>query len=336
MKFDTAAAVRAQLANLNLEIKIDGPTPLEDLPPGETVRATVQHPYGAETFTLMYAPTMAVTNLLRHLNDAANPDRLLVIGPRVNERSADTYRRMDINYIDQVGNAFLDFDGVHIDVRGRRPLDSTVPEPARGVRGGTNLFSPKRSQVIFSLLAWPELTAAPLRVLADTANVSIGLAQETLVMLDDAGYLDGGAERALRRTGDLLDRWVVTFPRTLGAPSRQREFFGEIGDIHAPSEISVAISGESAVPELLRPETLTLYVTEFTAKLPSMNRWRTDREPNIFVRKKFWKAPGDIQAETVGRAPSVLIYADLRASAHGRLTEAADWLRTHDDRLQQL
>lgn len=334
MRADSANGLRARLAEYGLEIHAS--LTLEQLQEDQPQLAMIAHHRGAAKHLVCYTPTMTVSSLTADEREHDAPNPLLILGPKITERSADIFRRLGVNYLDQAGNAYIDFEGVHIDVRGRRAglvLDNMSASNSRRV----NLFSTKRSQVIFAMLSWPELADASLRAIAYTSGVSLGQARETIVLLEEAGYLDNLDERRLNRGGELLDRWAAAFPSGIGAPSRQRAFFGDIANLRAPEGVALVVSGESALPQHLRPETLTLYVSDFTGKIAALNRWRSDREPNIFVRTRFWQDPRDEpRPGTVSVAPPALIYADMRSSRDGRLAEVADWMRKNDDRLREL
>lgn len=70
----------------------------------------------------------------------------------ISPRSAESFRRAGIQYIDTVGNAWVEFGEVLIDVRGRH-LPRDLGQRRRAIGG--NLFSTARAQVAFTLLAWP-------------------------------------------------------------------------------------------------------------------------------------------------------------------------------------
>jgi hypothetical protein len=87
---------------------------------------------------------------------------------------------------------------------------------------------------------------------------------------------------------------------------------------------AIWVSGEQAVPHLLRPASTTLYVRELDRNLAIANRWRSDGEPNIVVRRKFWNAPeGDGEPSGTPPAPWPLVYADLLESQDPRARNAA-------------
>lgn len=74
------------------------------------------------------------------------------------------------------------------------------------------------------------------------------------------------------------------------------------------------LGGENAVPDLLRPERLTVYVDDLDPMLPVGNRWRSDGLPNITVRRAFWHSPGGPEksggSEDLPAAPWPMVYAD--------------------------
>lgn len=148
--------------------------------------------------------TMTLGSTVRDAQDRFEGavDPLLVIGHRISPRSADAFRAAGIQFADALGNAFLAFGSVLIDVRGRtesaaassgayRPADRS-PHPA-------NLFSSRRAQVILVLLAWPELSRMTVREIATASGVSTGQAHDTLNRLQQAGFLVPDSKR-LERT----------------------------------------------------------------------------------------------------------------------------------------
>lgn len=308
-------------------------SPLADLEPGIPERAMISAGHAATEITLLYSPTMTITEVTRMGVDHMDED-VFVFGQRVNERSADMFRRRGLNYLDEAGNAFVSFENVRIDVRGRRAEGARV-ESSAASGSAANLFSTKRSQVICVLLAWPELLDAPLRHMAMISGVSLGQVQKTMAELQVAGFLsEEGGRKRLRHGRELLDQWAAAFPAGLGGPQRTRTFAGDIGTFETPPGVAASLSGESALTGRIRPETLTIYVDSVSVKaLIAKNRWRTDRRPNIFVRSQFWQLP-DAPTEGIATAPAPLVYADLLASGDGRQVEMAQALRGNDARLR--
>jgi hypothetical protein len=252
----------------------------------------------------------------------AEQNPTLVLTGFASPRTADALRRARIQYLDTAGNAWIEFGDVLIDVRGRpRPKDIAA------ARATGNLFSTARAQVVFALLAWPELWQASHRAVARAAEVSVGQAHNTRQLLSEAGYTQGPKPAGQPY---LLDLWAAAYPTGLGAKLTRATYSGAIDHVKPASDDSwLYVSGESAVTDLLRPATLTLYVPTFDARLPVVNRWRSDGPANIVVRHAFWQAPEGTKPG-VHTAPGPLVYADLAASDDPRVRQAAQsWRQSH-------
>lgn len=273
------------------------------------------------SYLLVYRPKMHFSDVIA-IPDLGLP--LLVVGDRVSERSATSFREAGIQYLDAVGNAYLEFGQVLIDIRGRRPLPD-VRSVTTGVGKSSNLFSSRRARVVCALLAWPELEQASVREIASTAGVSTGLVHDSLELLVRGKYLDDDHPRRLRRQAALLDYWTAAYPSALGPSLALAQFAGDIEQPLPAGPNPFYLSGESAVTELLRPASLTIYTEKLDPRLPVVNRWRTDGRPNIFVRKKFWAPPFGLDDWAPGpqQAPWPLVYADLMAAGEPRQAEAA-------------
>ncbi|ROR73464.1 hypothetical protein EDD31_1845 [Bogoriella caseilytica] len=306
-----------------LGIQVD----LAELVERPNARVTLQHPTGQANYHVVYTEPLTLSEFAKEVLAVSPPSQLLLLGPRVTERTAEAFRQLDLNYLDQAGNAFITFGGVHIDVRGKRqsPLAqrTQVARPTRGV----NLFSVKRSQVIFAILAWPELLDGPIREIAGTAQVSLGQAQHTLDLLTQFRLLDERKRLGPHLQDRLLDQWAAAYPAALGSAIKTARFSGEWMGYEA-SDRALYLSGEAAVPELIRPETAIFYTHGLPTELIRSRRLRRNTErPNIFFREQFWRPPQATGEPGVHTAPWPLIYADLLASGDSRQREVAQALR---------
>lgn len=279
---------------------------------------------GFETkYRMAWLPHATLSELSR-LDQQDDSHRLLVTGPQITSRTADALRDAHIDYIDNAGNAHLDFGPVLIDIRGRR---SSLPEPSRR-SSDANLFSARRMQVLFVLLAWPDFVDMPVRTIAYTAGTSVGITQSTLEIMKESDYLIG---RSLRRRDELLDLWAAAFRGTLLPKIRHSSFVGNIGN-WSPLP-GYFVSGESAVESIRHPQTLTLYVKNFDLMEAVRNGWQKSDDPNIEIRQKFWEEPrrstpsDQHGALTRWAAPPLMVYADLLASKEPRQSEVAKILR---------
>lgn len=287
-------------------------------------RRSMQH-----TYFLAFGPGMTFGDAV----GVAVPAELtlLIASDHISEKTSISLRAAGIQYLDRSGNASIRFDDVLVDVRGRKR--TSPPEPQQH-RRATNPFSPRRAQVVSALLTWPRLARATTREIARAAGVSVGQAHETMHMLTESGHLlqNAGTLHGLR---ELLEIWTAAYPTGLGPRLALAAFRDTVG---APPTGDAAnevwVSGESAVPQLIRPVTTTLYVESLDPALPVTNRWRADGPPNVFIRRKFWSVPDDNddghRVDGIRLAPWPLVYADLMSSGDARQREVAqEWRDRH-------
>jgi hypothetical protein len=245
---------------------------------------------------------------------------------------------------------------VLIDVRGRRPARTSLEVPGPSAR---RPFTRSGAQVTFVLLAWPDLSAATVREIADASGTAVGTVHAVLRDLRAGGYLaDAPSGRRLVRGGELLTRWTEAYALSLAVAL-------ELGRYRAPDPAwwstagadlagaGVELGGEAAASMLddrLRPVSVFLYASEVPVRLLAAYRCRLVEDPrdaNVVVRRRFWTVPdGDREAGSeirdgappgsAGLVPPVLVYADLLASGDPRQREHAQRLRRGDARLERL
>jgi len=302
------------LRRLDISAHVD----TKDRADGDAVRATLVRRSSSADYLVALEATDA--RLVASRTDRRDP--VLVFSPFVGSKTATALRRMGINYLDAAGNAWITFDDVLVDIQGRTRPDSAVPTDTRPKRG--SLLTPRSAQVVFALLAWPDLWEQSRRQLARAAGVSLGQAHNTATMLNDRGYHAGTGGRAQK---PLLDLWTSAFLGGLAEKLTLGTFHGDITHpVVSPTASPVEVSGEVAASDLLRPAALTAYVPELDPRLPVLNRWRVDADPNITIRRRFWTPPDRVPESThlaAGRAPWPIVYADLIASDDPRVRGVA-------------
>jgi hypothetical protein len=314
----TLARFASRLKELGIEVKF------HSMRPNSHQRGKVRLSRGgsAQSYTMIHGSSITFADVAR-AGGAELP--ALVLTTYATPRTADALRRAGVQYLDAAGNAWIRFGEVLVDVRGRPRTDhERLPK-----RGAGNLFSAGRAQVVFALLAWPELWHASRREAAHAAGVSLGQAHNALALLAEAGY---GSDDVRPGQTPLLALWAAAFPAGLATKLTLATFHGDVDELRVVSADDVAyLSGEKAASELLRPATLTLYVRKLNPRLPIVNRWRTDQDPNVVVRRAFWHAP-HLDETDAGLlvAPWPLVYADLLASDNPRVRDTAEeWKKRH-------
>lgn len=291
---DLAEAVERHLTEYGVRV-LGGLSALNSAHPESLDLEIDAHPL---TITALYLPHLSATAALQAWDTAGAGSPLLVVGPRLHPSSAETLRARGLWYIDGAGNAYLRHQGgLLIDVRGRRSAVSAQPGTlGDGLHsdGPRNPFTPKRAQVVCVLLDAPQLVDAPLRAIAASAGVSVGMAKETMDTLRTTGFFEHlGSRRRLVRTDELLDLWAAAYPGGLGRANKLLVASGDIHTWSAPDGLAVAVSGEQALPDEIRnPESLMLYVDTPAPGLPAdlliHNRWHRDPHGSIVIRALSW------------------------------------------------
>lgn len=327
-------AARLQQHLDNYEITLKSPRPLEhyndyEFETGAELTRGSQHAH----VTAVYLPAMTLSAVFHAIpSEVRGGAPIFVFGPRVTPRAAETLRSNGLNYLDPSGNAYIHFGDILIDVRGRSTPRSSDDRKAKpGPR--KTLFTPRRAQVIFTLLVWPESAHASMKKIAHHSRTSPGLVHDTIQLLVERNFMVSHRDRTLLHREELIDLWTSEYPSGLGAPTTELKFRGDPHRWVAANDAALFISGEAAASDLLRHQTLTLYTSEFDRRLVGANRWRrADEDANIVVRPQFWVDPHHPDEEnpygTTLRAPELLIYADLMASGDSRQIQTAKEIRS--------
>lgn len=267
----------------------------------------------------------------------ALPLQGVLVADYINPKMADKLRREDVQFIDTVGNAYINQPPVYVFVAGKpRPMGTaTVKEAPNRAFDKTGL------KVVFAFLCDPALIDAPYRDIAERADVALGTVGEVLKGLKVARMAIEKGQRKGRRITEyrrMLDRWVEAYPEKLRPKLLVGNYQAE--DPHWWKEIDIREfggywGGETAAAiytNYLKPAVATAYLPEGTAgKLLAKARLRKapdglQAEPgNVRLYKTFWPELLSFENEAAlrGLVPPVLAYADLLATGDPRNREVA-------------
>jgi hypothetical protein len=275
--------------------------------------------YLAETKRGLRPATLgAVIHQLR--THGANP---LLVTDHVTPPLADALRAQGIEFIDTAGNAYLNQPPLLVVVKGQRPA---VEEPVHELG---RAFQPTGLQVLFALLARPELVTRPYRAIAVAAGVAHGTVGWVMAELPGLAYVAKvGGRRRLINGERLLDQWTEAYARTLRPKLLLGRYRGDLDMFQrtTPWPQGVLIGGELAAARLtrhLRPGTATLYAQAIDPNVLLQLVLRADAKGNVEFRRRFWNFP----AEEALLTPNLLVYADLLAIGDARCLETAQLLR---------
>jgi len=129
---------------------------------------------------------------------------LLLLCPHVGPRQAVALREQGLQFVDTVGNAFLQAPPLYLEISGRRRV-APPPRPARA-------FTTAGLKLVAVLLQQPQRAAADYRTLAAEAGIALGAVGAILRELAQQHYLTlEGRQRRLTRPDALLLRWQLGY-----------------------------------------------------------------------------------------------------------------------------
>jgi hypothetical protein len=153
------------------------------------------------------------------------PEPGLLVADYINPKLAKRLKDRGIQYIDTMGNTFIDHAPIYINVRGNerkatpvtfehRALYQLEEEPARHQldqkkTATGRAFTAKGLRVVYAFLKYPDLIRATYREIAHKADVALGTVGWVVNDLNTQGLIFGRGKN--KRIGDyheMLQRWV--------------------------------------------------------------------------------------------------------------------------------
>ena len=289
-----------------------------------------RHEVAVEVKTVPLSRTAATSLVARGLY---NPGRRWVaFSPFVSQPVGQLLASHDIGFVDQAGNCHIAVGQDFLaHVEGRRRTS-----PARHGRG----LGAKSYQVLFALLARPELITAPIRSLAEAASVRKTAAADLLQRLKDEGFiLRDKSGRRMVRSSALMDRWVAGYadklrPRLLigryRSAANEPLAFVKQAEATFGNDLGWAWGGATAAYRLTqhyRSEITTLHVAvQSTTNIQRRLSLLPAKDGPIVLLG----VPGPLGLD--GPAPHVahplLVYTELLVAGDERALEAAAEIRS--------
>jgi hypothetical protein len=257
------------------------------------------------------------------INKNKVPHPFLLITGYVPPEAATRLHKGGIQFIDTVGNAFVNQPPLFIFVKGNKPEKEETAVPVGRLFKGVGL------KIAYLLLCRPELADRPYRELAEMTDVALGTVNGTMTELIRKGFiLDMGKKgKKLLDRKTLFERWVAAYPDYLKTKLLLGRFRGD-GDWWKEVQLDPVLAqwgGEVAAAKLtgyLKPGTVTLYADKNRlTDLVIANRLKKDPLGNVEILERFWP-PGNGLGEGDTVHP-ILIYADLAAIGDQRTMETA-------------
>jgi hypothetical protein len=252
--------------------------------------------------------------------------RLMIAAPYVTTQAAQRCREMELYFADTAGNVFLQGEGLHLYVTGRRK----TAEFEAGEEGKTT--NPAGLKLVFTLLCKPDLLDGTFREIAAAARVALGTVGPVMKELETRGHLAPVAEsaRARRKFLDaprLVQEWVAVYPTVLRPKLHRRRFRApQTGwtkglDLRAYHALWGGEVAANRLLHYLEPQTATIYAQDTAKALIAEQRLRADATGDAEILDVFWNAEQVPAMDDV--VPPLLAYADLTRTTDGRNLEAA-------------
>lgn len=247
----------------------------------------------------------------------------LLIAPYISPAMADECRRIDLNFIDTSGNAFIRVPGCHVFITGI-PRRSDVQ-----IKTTTGMWTrPSALRVIFNLLTQRALVDGTQRDIADAAGVSLGSVGPVIKDLENLGFLSRGIDgpRRLLSAESLEMEWATHYTVSLRDklnPKRYKPLNDSWWKDASLDAEKAQWGGEVAAFHLtnyLKPVEATIYSKIPRSDLMVLYRLKPDPKGSVEVLDAFWPLSKSAGPSTV---PPLLVYADLLNSRDDRSLEAA-------------
>lgn len=271
------------------------------------------------------------TPVVEHLLLQKREEPLLVFSPYVSATFADRLRKNGVFFVDEAGNAFLEWPGYYLFISRDVPKNQ---RPGSGQKKAGKDFSPSALKLIYTFLTdthkGPEARVNhTVRQLNDITGISTGSISNTMDSLKAQGFLEERepGERRLAQKEKLFERWVEDYTRKL-RPRLVAEHYrlphsgwaSELVKKEGPGQWGGEVAG-SRLTEYLVPETVTIYTENLPATFIVEHDLRKDPAGRVEILRPF--KPMDQSVPVEGCAHPLIVYADLMASEIDRNLETA-------------
>lgn len=146
--------------------------------------------------------------LIHRLKQMPDPQRSLLVAEYITPKTANTLREAGVQFLDTVGNAYINQPSLFVYVQGFKP------EVAGSSERVGKAFKFAGLKVVFALLEKPALLNQPYRTIAEQAGVALGAIGHVLDDLVGQGFINAskGSGRTILDQRGLMDKWIETFP----------------------------------------------------------------------------------------------------------------------------
>jgi len=293
-------------------------------------------------FNVYYANQISHLQLNYIQRDAADALKeanlpTLVISPVIYSKIAQKLVDMNVNYLDSLGNVYINEQTIYLQHTGQKPKAGSVTAKSR-------LFGESGLKLLFALLQDEDAVNFPYREIAKI--VAISPASITILFKEmlKNGYLfeDYDDSKRLLKKRELLQRWITGYQEILRPKlligiyqavkkDMVRNFADRpIGDWEGNwgGEAAAALYTKYIVPQLL-----TMYVpADEKSWMKKMGLIPVENNPDMEVFRYFWDKDHPLFRVEPNLVPPLIVYAELMSTGDSRNQETAQ--KIYDEYLQ--
>ena len=259
---------------------------------------------------------------LNYRSEVRSGYKELLVTKYVNPKMAEQLKEKKVNFIDSVGNAYINYPPAFFFIKGMKDKNATKKQP-------NNPFTQAGLKLIYALLNDTNLITAPHRLIAERSGVALGTVGKILNALEKQDHIVqmGRYGKKLIHKKKLLEKWCLEYleklkPKMLFGRFEGPENFPQKAQL---TEFNALWGGEMAAFELTRhikPGEYTIYTdTNQLGNIVIQNRLKKADNGNIGIYKAFW--PTDQSILFKQTVHPILIYADLLEFKDQRKLETA-------------
>lgn len=314
---------------------------------GKRIDAIIQMPdTGIKLFVEIkkWATQANLGAIVNQINNLAEPNHGLLVADYINPKMGERLKEADIQFIDTVGNAYINQRPIYIYIKGNKPQKGITTD--QKLKTG-KAFQPTGMKIIFAFLRNKELINAPYREIADQAQVALGTVGWVIRDLIAQGYILEGINKKQRKLTDfvlLLNKWVEVYPYKLkekykiGTFTTDDPYWWETINL---KKFDAQWGGEIAAAKYtnyLNPKHAIVYINKENMKdllqAARLKKPETHEKTNVqidliepFWNKRIKDAKNIETTEQADLAPPIITYADLIETGDARNLDTAKRLR---------
>lgn len=271
-----------------------------------------------------------------------NDRPLLVFTPYVSPIFADRLCKKNIFFVDETGNAFLQWPGNYLFISRDIPQKE---RPGFKSKKGDKDFTTNTLKLIYAFLTDEAEEANTLlnqtyRQMSAASGVSVGAIGDRIESLMTQGFIEEreSGKRYLVHRAKLIERWVEDYGRKL-RPKLIIEHYrlpqpgwaGKLLHTDGPGLWGGEVAGARLTKHLV-PETVTIYAESLPSEFIVEHDLRKDTEGWVEVLCPFW--PTNENQPRQGCVHPLIVYADLMSTEIDRNLETAE--RIYEKHLRSL